>query len=94
MWGGYANDYGRFPSGFDSFLPVINGKHLVLIENLSSGSNKLHPVQEAMVKFHGSQCGFCTPGFVMSMFAMYKNFSKFSDDIYFNRGINWSFYSI
>ena len=59
-----------------SFLPIINGKHLILIENLSSGSNKLHPVQEAMVKFHGSQCGFCTPGFVMSMFAMYKNFSK------------------
>ena len=64
-----------------SFLPIINGKHLILIENLSSGSNKLHPVQEAMVKFHGSQCGFCTPGFVMSMFAMYKNFSKFSDEI-------------
>ena len=63
-----------------SFLPIINGKHLILIENLSPGSNKLHPVQEAMVKFHGSQCGFCTPGFVMSMFAMYKNFSKFSDE--------------
>jgi len=64
-----------------SFLPIINGKHLILIENLSSGSDKLHPVQEAMVKFHGSQCGFCTPGFVMSMFAMYKNFSKFNDEI-------------
>ena len=64
-----------------SFLPIINGKHLILIENLSMGGNKLHPVQEAMVKFHGSQCGFCTPGFVMSMFAMYKNFSKFSDEI-------------
>ena len=64
-----------------SFLPIINGKHLILIENLSSVSNKLHPVQEAMVKFHGSQCGFCTPGFIMSMFAMYKNFSKFSDEV-------------
>ncbi len=64
-----------------SFLPIINGKHLILIENLSLDKNKLHPVQEAMVKFHGSQCGFCTPGFVMSMFAMYKNFSKFSDEI-------------
>ena len=64
-----------------SFLPIINGKHLILIENLSSGSDKLHPVQEAMVKFHGSQCGFCTPGFVMSMFSMYKNFSKFSDEV-------------
>ena len=64
-----------------SFLPIINGKHLILIENLSLNSNQMHPVQEAMVKFHGSQCGFCTPGFVMSMFAMYKNFSKFSDEI-------------
>ena len=62
-----------------SFLPVINGKHLILIENLSF-DNKLHPIQEAMVKFHGSQCGFCTPGFVMSLFAMYKNFSKFNDE--------------
>ena len=64
-----------------SFLPIIDGKHLILIENLSLDSSHLHPVQEAMVKFHGSQCGFCTPGFVMSMFAMYKNFSKFSDEI-------------
>ena len=63
-----------------SFLPIINGKHLILIENLSS-DKKLHPIQEAMVKFHGSQCGFCTPGFVMSLFAMYKNFSKFNDEI-------------
>ena len=62
-----------------SFLPIINGKHLILIENLTS-NNKLHPIQEAMVKFHGSQCGFCTPGFVMSLFAMYKNFSKFNDE--------------
>jgi xanthine dehydrogenase small subunit len=38
---------------------------------LKNGS--LHPVQSAMVNYHGSQCGFCTPGFVMSLFAMYKN---------------------
>ena len=63
-----------------SFLPIINGKHLILIEDLNLNNNELHPVQEAMVKFHGSQCGFCTPGFVMSMFAMYKNFSKFNDE--------------
>ena len=62
-----------------SFLPIIDGKHLIIIENLTS-NNKLHPIQEAMVKFHGSQCGFCTPGFVMSLFAMYKNFSKFNDE--------------
>ena len=41
-----------------------------------SKKKELHPIQEAMVKFHGSQCGFCTPGFIMSMFAMYKNFKN------------------
>ena len=64
-----------------SFLPSLNGKHLILIENLMSKKNQLHPIQEAMVKFHGSQCGFCTPGFIMSLFAMYKNFKKFNNEI-------------
>ena len=64
-----------------SFLPSINGKHLILVENLMSEKNQLHPIQEAMVKFHGSQCGFCTPGFIMSLFAMYKNFKTFDNDI-------------
>ena len=64
-----------------SFLPSINGKHLILVEDLMSKKNELHPIQEAMVKFHGSQCGFCTPGFIMSLFAMYKNFKKFDDEI-------------
>ena len=64
-----------------SFLPSINGKHLILVENLMSKKNQLHPIQEAMVKFHGSQCGFCTPGFIMSLFAMYKNYKKFNDEI-------------
>ena len=64
-----------------SFLPSINGKQLILVEDLMSKKNELHPIQEAMVKFHGSQCGFCTPGFIMSLFAMYKNFKKFDDEI-------------
>jgi xanthine dehydrogenase small subunit len=63
-----------------SFLPSINGKHLILVEDLMSNKNELHPIQEAMVSFHGSQCGFCTPGFIMSLFAMYKNFKKFDDE--------------
>ena len=41
----------------------------------------MHPVQKAMVKYHGSQCGFCTPGFVMSLFSMYKNHVSFNDEI-------------
>jgi len=49
-----------------SFVPSLNGKQLLIVEDLVSKDGKLHPVQDAMVKFHGSQCGFCTPGMVMS----------------------------
>jgi xanthine dehydrogenase small subunit len=54
------------------FLPTLDGKELFTVESLR-GDNGLHPVQKAMVECHGSQCGFCTPGFVMSLFALYKN---------------------
>jgi len=53
------------------FLPTLDGKELITVESLSQNGN-LHPVQQAMVDHHGSQCGFCTPGFVMSLFALYK----------------------
>ena len=53
-------------------LPTIDGKALVTIESLKSGG-VLHPVQQAMVESHASQCGFCTPGFAMSLFGLYKN---------------------
>jgi xanthine dehydrogenase small subunit len=43
------------------------------VEDLAAADGTLHPAQEAMVRAHGSQCGFCTPGFVMSMFGMYRN---------------------
>jgi xanthine dehydrogenase small subunit len=52
------------------FLPTIDGKELVTVESLADG-DALHPVQQALVDLHGSQCGFCTPGFVMSLFALY-----------------------
>jgi xanthine dehydrogenase small subunit len=58
------------------FLPMIHGKQLITVENLedpSAGENNLHPVQKALVAHNGSQCGYCTPGFAMSMFALYKN---------------------
>jgi len=57
------------------FLPTLDGKELISVESLG-GSGDLHPVQQAMVDHHGSQCGFCTPGFVMSLFALYKSSSK------------------
>ncbi len=51
------------------FLGQIHGKELITVEDLVEGE-KLHPVQQAMVDLHASQCGFCTPGFVMSLFAL------------------------
>ena len=63
-----------------SFLPILNGKQLILVEDLAD-SNKPHIVQEAMVKFHGSQCGFCTPGFTMSLFSMYKNYKSINNEV-------------
>jgi xanthine dehydrogenase small subunit len=54
------------------FLPTLDGKELISVESLASDSANLHPVQESMLDCHGSQCGFCTPGFVMSLFALYK----------------------
>jgi xanthine dehydrogenase small subunit len=51
----------------------IDGMALWTVEDLASGTGELHPAQEAMVQCHGSQCGFCTPGFVMSLFGMYQN---------------------
>ncbi|MES1972025.1 MAG: xanthine dehydrogenase small subunit [Pseudomonadota bacterium] len=49
------------------FVPMLDGKALRTVESLSAGG-KLHPVQREMVERHGSQCGFCTPGFVMSLY--------------------------
>ena len=54
------------------FLPTLDGKILLTIEDLKSATGALHPVQRAMVDHHASQCGFCTPGFVMSLFALHK----------------------
>jgi xanthine dehydrogenase small subunit len=46
------------------------------VESLRQDDGRLHPVQQALVDAHGSQCGFCTPGFVMSLFGLYKNASR------------------
>lgn len=64
-----------------SFLTTINGKQLIIVEDLIDKEGSMHPVQEAMVRHHGSQCGFCTPGFVMSMFAMFKNEKKINNSV-------------
>src|SRR5438874_1431531 len=53
------------------FLPTLDGKQILTVEDLLSPEGQLHPVQLAMVESHASQCGFCTPGFVMSLFALF-----------------------
>jgi xanthine dehydrogenase small subunit len=55
------------------FLATLDGCHLLTVEHLKGEDGALHPVQQAMVDCHGSQCGFCTPGFVMSLFALWLN---------------------
>jgi xanthine dehydrogenase small subunit len=54
-------------------LPALDGRALFTVESLRERGGALHPVQRAMVECHGSQCGFCTPGFVMSMFALFES---------------------
>jgi xanthine dehydrogenase small subunit len=53
------------------FMPVLDGKALRTVEDIGT-PDALHPVQQAMVDCHGSQCGFCTPGFIVSMTACYE----------------------
>jgi xanthine dehydrogenase small subunit len=54
------------------FLPTLDGKALFAVDDVAASDGTLHPVQQAMVDCHGSQCGFCTPGFVMSLWASYQ----------------------
>jgi xanthine dehydrogenase small subunit len=54
-------------------VATLDGKQLLTVEDLRAPDGALHPAQEAMVACHGSQCGFCTPGIVMSLFAMFRN---------------------
>ncbi|MGI9480955.1 MAG: xanthine dehydrogenase small subunit [Hyphomicrobiales bacterium] len=54
-------------------VPVLDGKQLITVEDLRGDDGALHPVQEAMCNEHASQCGFCTPGFVMALFAEWRN---------------------
>lgn len=58
-----------------AFIGTLHGKQLITVEHLKQG-NQLHNVQQSMVDHHASQCGFCTPGFVMSSFALHKNKSN------------------
>lgn len=62
-----------------AFLPTLDGREVVTVEHLKQ-NGKLNPVQDAMVKCHGSQCGFCTPGFVMALSTLMNNTKNANDE--------------
>ena len=62
------------------FLPQIAGKSVRTVEGIAGPDGTLHPVQEAMIAHHGSQCGFCTPGFIVSMATAHLNGADNHDD--------------
>ncbi|MDD9976486.1 MAG: 2Fe-2S iron-sulfur cluster-binding protein, partial [Boseongicola sp.] len=63
------------------FLPQLHGKSVRTVEGLAGPDGELHPVQTAMIEKHGSQCGFCTPGFVVSMAVGHLNGRTDHDDV-------------
>jgi xanthine dehydrogenase small subunit len=62
------------------FLPQLAGKAVRTVEGIAGPTGQMHPVQQAMVDHHGSQCGFCTPGFVVSMAVAHLNGQQDHDD--------------
>lgn len=63
------------------FLPQLHGKAVRTVEGMSGLDGTLHPVQTQMIAHHGSQCGFCTPGFVVSMAVAHLNGTKDHDTV-------------
>jgi xanthine dehydrogenase small subunit len=62
------------------FLPQLHGKAVRTVEGIAGPCGQLHPVQQAMIDHHGAQCGFCTPGFVVSMACAHLNGETGFDD--------------
>ncbi len=58
------------------FLPMLAGKSVLTADGIVGPEGQLHPCQQAIVETHGSQCGFCTPGFSMSLYAAWRNGAK------------------
>jgi xanthine dehydrogenase small subunit len=63
------------------FLPQLHGKAVRTVEGIAAADGTLHPVQQAMIDHHGSQCGFCTPGFVVSMAVAHAQGRTDHDDV-------------
>lgn len=63
------------------FMPQLHGKAVRTVEGISGPDGALHPVQQAMIDHHGSQCGFCTPGFIASMAVAHQQGRADHDDV-------------
>ncbi len=63
------------------FMPTLDGKALFTVEDLRQADGTLHPAQQAMVECHGSQCGFCTPGFMMSLWGLYLQHERKPEEL-------------
>ncbi|KAL2485463.1 Xanthine dehydrogenase 1 [Abeliophyllum distichum] len=57
-------------------LYSVEGMHVITVEGVGNRRYGLHPIQESLARAHGSQCGFCTPGFIMSMYALLRSSQK------------------
>ncbi|KAK6119792.1 hypothetical protein DH2020_046461 [Rehmannia glutinosa] len=57
-------------------LYSLEGMHIITVEGVGNRRYGLHPIQESLAQSHGSQCGFCTPGFIMSMYALLRSSQK------------------
>ncbi len=75
--GDLSTDISRFSSANACITPAhqLHGKHLVTVEGLAQ-AGELHPAQRAMIDAHGSQCGFCTPGIIMSLFTLHCDLTQ------------------
>ncbi|KAB2092949.1 hypothetical protein ES319_A02G065100v1 [Gossypium barbadense] len=54
-------------------LYSVEGMHVITVEGVGNHKCGLHPIQESLARSHGSQCGFCTPGFIMSLYALLRS---------------------
>ncbi|MEO0387099.1 MAG: xanthine dehydrogenase small subunit [Pseudomonadota bacterium] len=63
------------------FLPQLHGRAIRTVEGLAAPDDRLHPVQSAMIDHHGAQCGFCTPGIVMSLYTAFRTGRQDFDEV-------------
>ena len=63
------------------FLPMVDGSAIRTVEGIAAANGNLHPVQKAIVNADASQCGFCTPGFVMTLYTAWQNRQGLHQDV-------------